>query len=100
MRLGLTFSGIVLIGIFLAWMLLKGKSAVQAWIDPNPLPGFGAWGAAWLCALDGAALLTRVAFRQDSSLAGEPDEGAPAEGTSRSGDAGAVSRSRLLSDAQ
>ncbi|MDQ1121726.1 hypothetical protein [Microbacterium trichothecenolyticum] len=68
-------SGILLVGVFLAWMLLKGTSAVQAWIDPNPLLGFAAWGVAWLCVLGGAALLARVFFRQDPTSAGEPDEG-------------------------
>ncbi|WP_226533130.1 hypothetical protein [Microbacterium paraoxydans] len=72
-KLGLTVSGIVLVGIFLAWMLLKGASAVQAWIDPNPLLGFVAWGVAWLCLLGGATLLARVVFRPDSNPAGEPD---------------------------
>lgn len=72
-KLGLAVSGIVLVGIFLAWMLLKGTSAVQAWIDPNPLLGFVAWGAAWLYVLGGAALLARVVFRQDSNPADETD---------------------------
>ncbi|MDN3495820.1 hypothetical protein QL996_07770 [Planococcus sp. APC 4015] len=64
-KLGLAISGIVLIGVFLAWMLLKGTSAVQAWIDPNPLLGFVAWGIAWLCVLSGAALLARVVFSRE-----------------------------------
>jgi hypothetical protein len=72
-KTGLAVSGIVLIGIFLAWMLLKGTSAVHAWTDPNPLLGFVAWGIAWLCALGGAALLARVVFGQGSSSAGELD---------------------------
>ncbi|MGN7968802.1 hypothetical protein [Microbacterium sp. 22296] len=72
-KLGLTVSGIVLIGLFLAWMLLKGTSAVQAWIDPNPLLGFVAWGIAWLCVLGGAALLARVVFGRESDPAGRHD---------------------------
>ncbi|MCJ1706539.1 hypothetical protein [Microbacterium sp. VKM Ac-2923] len=72
-RLGLAVGGIVLVGVFLAWMLLKGTSAVQAWIDPNPLLGFVGWGIAWLCALGGAALLARVVFRRDSDSTAEPD---------------------------
>lgn len=72
-KLGLAVSGIVLVGIFLAWMFLKGTSAVQAWIDPNPLLGFVAWGISWFCALGGATLLARVLFRHDPSPAGEVD---------------------------
>ncbi|RKT37066.1 hypothetical protein DEU34_1605 [Microbacterium sp. AG1240] len=69
-QLALAVSGIVLIGVFLAWMLLKGTSAVQAWIDPNPVLGFAAWGMAWLCVVGGAALLARVIFRRGSDPAG------------------------------
>lgn len=65
-KLGLAVSGVVLIGVFLAWMLLEGTSGVQAWIDPSPLLGFVAWGIAWLCLLGGAALVARVVFRKDS----------------------------------
>ena len=72
-KLGLAFGGIVLIALFLAWMLLKGTSAVQAWIDPNPLLGLVAWGIAWLSALGGAAMLARVIFRRESDPAGEID---------------------------
>lgn len=72
-KLGLAVSGVILIGLFLAWMLLKGTSAVQAWIGPNPLLGFVAWGIAWVCVLSGATLLTRVLFRQDSRPTGEVD---------------------------
>ncbi|MDQ1137552.1 hypothetical protein QE410_002351 [Microbacterium sp. SORGH_AS 1204] len=70
-RLGGAVVGILLVGIFLAWMLLKGTSAVQAWIDPNPVLGFVAWGVAWLCVLGGAALLAPFAFRQGSTPADE-----------------------------
>lgn len=71
-KLGLAVSGILLVGVFLAWMFLKGTSAVQGWIDPNPLLGFAAWGVALLCVLGGAALLARVVFRQGSTHADEP----------------------------
>jgi hypothetical protein len=70
-KLGLVLSGSVLIGLFLAWMLLKGTSTVRAWIDPNPLLGLLAWGLAWLCVLGGAALIARVVFRRDPDPADE-----------------------------
>lgn len=62
-RLGLILGGSALIGVFLAWMLFKGTSAVQAWFAPHPALGFVAWGVAWLCALGGAALIARVVMR-------------------------------------
>lgn len=61
-RLGLLFSGIVLIMVFLAWMLFKGIDAVQSWIDASGVLGLAAWGVAWLCLLGGAALVARAAF--------------------------------------
>lgn len=72
-KLGHVVGGIVLVGIFLAWMLSKGTSTVRAWTDPNPLLGLIVLGLAWLCALGGAALLARGAFRQGSSPADERD---------------------------
>lgn len=72
-KIGLALSGILLIGLFPAWMLFKGTSAIQAWIDPNPLLGFVAWGIAWLCVLGGAALLARVVFRREPDPADEID---------------------------
>lgn len=72
-KIGLAFSGTVLIGVFLAWMLFKGTGAVQAWIDPNPLLGFDAWGIAWICVTGGAALLARVVLRREANPAGELD---------------------------
>lgn len=62
-KLGLVLAGSSLIGLFLAWMLLKGTREVQAWIDPNPWLGFAAWGLAWLCVLGGTGLIARVVFR-------------------------------------
>lgn len=73
-KLGLAIGGIILIGLFLAWMLVKGTSTVQAWIDPNPSLGFVAWGVAWLCVLGGAAMLARVVFRHEPSSVDEVDE--------------------------
>ena len=61
-KIGLVLAGSSLVGLFLAWMLVKGTTAVQTWTDPNPWLGFGAWGLAWLCALGGATLLARVVF--------------------------------------
>ncbi|MEV8266218.1 hypothetical protein [Microbacterium sp. NPDC076911] len=72
-QLGLVLGGSALIALFLAWMLLKGTSAVQAWIDPNPLLGLVAWGIAWLCLLGGAALIARVAFRMEPGSVNEID---------------------------
>lgn len=61
-KLGLVLGGIALVGVFLAWMLLKGTSAARLWLDPNPLLGFVALGVAWLCLVGGAALLARALF--------------------------------------
>lgn len=72
-KLGLAIGGIVLIGLFLAWMLLKGTSTVQVWIDPNPSLGFVAWGIAWLCVLGGATMLARAVFRQEPSSVDDVD---------------------------
>mgnify|MGYP003420724398 len=72
-QLGLILGGSGLIAVFLAWMLFKGTSVVRAWLDPNPLLGFVAWGIAWLCVLGGAALIARAVFR------GAPDPSAETE---------------------
>ncbi|MEV8240093.1 hypothetical protein AB0O90_07655 [Microbacterium testaceum] len=60
---GFVLAGGLLITAFLTWMLLKGTDAVQAWLEPNPVLGFVAWGLAVLCGFAGAALIARVAFR-------------------------------------
>ena len=72
-QIGLVLAGSSLIGLFLAWMLFKGTSAVQTWTDPNPWLGFGAWGLACLCALGGAALIARVVFPAESDSVDEAD---------------------------
>ncbi|MGK3952566.1 hypothetical protein ACLKM7_09605 [Microbacterium sp. I2] len=63
-KLGLMFSGAVLIMIFLVWMLFKGTDVVRSWIEANQVLGLVAWGAAWLCLLGGAALVVRALFPQ------------------------------------
>ncbi|WP_454131743.1 hypothetical protein [Microbacterium lacticum] len=72
-KLGLVVGGSALIGLFLAWMLLKGTSAVQAWIDPNPLLGLVALGLAWLCVLAGAGMIARAFFRREPDPVNEAD---------------------------
>lgn len=72
-KIGLVLTGSALIGLFLAWMLLKGTNAVQAWTAPNPWLGVLAWGLAWLCVLGGATLIARVAFRTDQDPIDEVD---------------------------
>jgi hypothetical protein len=72
-KIGLFFSGAVLIMTFLVWMLLKGTDVVRSWIEANQVLGLAAWGAAWLCLLGGAALVVRALFpeRRESVADGE-----------------------------
>lgn len=72
-KLGLVLAGSALIALFLAWMLFKGTSAVQAWFEPNPWLGFVAWGLAWLCVLGGASLIARVIFGTEPNTVNEVD---------------------------
>ncbi|WP_434811514.1 hypothetical protein [Microbacterium sp. bgisy189] len=72
-NLGLILGGCALIGVFLAWMLFKGTSAIQAWLAPNPLLGPVALGIAWLCLLGGAALIARVIVRRRPEPTDETD---------------------------
>lgn len=72
-KIGLLAGGIVLIGLFLAWMLFKGTDPVQSWTDANQLLGLVAWGVAWLCVLSGAALVARALFHQPPNSVADRD---------------------------
>jgi len=64
-KVGYLIGGGVLIAVFLAWMLLKGTSAVQSWLDTSSALGFVMWGVALACLLGGAALTARGALKKE-----------------------------------
>lgn len=72
-KLGLMVGGIALIGIFLAWMLVKGTDPVRSSTDANQLLGLAAWGVAWLCVLGGAALVARAILLKPTGSPGDRD---------------------------
>lgn len=72
-NLGLVLGGCALVGVFLAWMLLKGTSQFQMWLDSTPLLGAVGLGIAWLCLLGGASLIARVVFRPGPESRSESD---------------------------
>lgn len=72
-KLALLVGGTVLIGLFLAWMLVKGTSPVQSWTDANQVLGLVAWGVAWLCVLGGAALVARALFHRPPDSVSDRD---------------------------
>ncbi|KDP91392.1 MULTISPECIES: hypothetical protein [Clavibacter] len=59
-------SGIALVGVFLAWMLIRNHEAVQSIVGKDSAAGWATQVAAVLVLLAGVALLARGAFVRDS----------------------------------
>lgn len=66
-------SGVVLVGLFLTWLVVRRHEAVQPLFAMDSVWGWVAHGAVLLCLLGGVALLARGTFR--SSGEAERDTG-------------------------
>ncbi len=50
-------TGLALIAVLFAWLMLRFEPPLTDWIAQWPLLGWGLQGAAWLCCLGGIALV-------------------------------------------